>query len=147
MLQLPQQHLQRVDRQMRRVPGSLRQASDFPEQRFPADCSRLVNGFALDQLGDRRSASHRRHAAFGTKSDVGDRAPTQLQAKLQNVSAGWIFQLSRRIWSFHDAGISRMLEMVEQFSRVHSAILNALTSAAPPVLLGCLFQTLSAGLV
>ena len=119
---------------MCRVAGSFRQTSDFYKQLFPADSSRRVNGFALDQLSDCRSASHRRHATFGAKSYVAYRTFGQLQAQFQNVSASRIFQPRRCIGLFHDAGISRMLKIVEQFGRIHSAILNAIACAALPVL-------------
>jgi hypothetical protein len=46
--QSSQQRFQRIHRQLRRVPGSLRQPSHRSHQLFPAHLARFFNGFAFD---------------------------------------------------------------------------------------------------
>jgi len=147
VLQLPQQLLQRVNRQVRGVTRGFRQSTNFTNQLFPGDGPRRVDRVALDQFGDCRSARDRRDAAFGAKANVGDRPLVQLHAQLQNISTRRILQPRPGIGLFHGARVSRMREMVEEFSGVHSAILNALAPAAPTVLSGFLHKHAWAGLV
>src|SRR6267143_5178573 len=70
--ELSQERGERVHRQVAGVGGGLRQATDFPNQLFPAYVQGFVYILAFDQLRDGRPARHRRNAALGTKANIGD---------------------------------------------------------------------------
>jgi hypothetical protein len=106
------------------VPGSLWEFADLLQQLFPADLSRLLHALAFGQLRDRRSARHRRHASLRPKPYVDDPISLQLHTQLQNVAARWVFQPRSGICSLHDAGVTRILEMVQQLGRIHTPIVN-----------------------
>lgn len=95
----------------------MRQASDFFHQLFPADFSRFVDFFPFHQLGDRRSASHRRNATFGAKANVGDALAFpfftfKAKRKFENIAADRILESRCAIRRLNFTRVARMLEMV-----------------------------------
>ena len=112
--------------------GSWRQAPDFLNQLFPADLSRFFCAFAFDQLGDGRSASHRRNTAFGAEANVGYSlfqfrlfwtiCLFQFKAQFQNVSANRVFQTRRGVGIVELTGVSWILKMIEKFGGIHRRI-------------------------
>jgi hypothetical protein len=104
------------------VGGSLRQATDFSNQLFPAQLPRFFYGLSCDQLRDRRAAGHRWNAALGAKAYFSDALPSQFQSEFQNVSASGVFQARGAVGSFNLARVSRVLKMVEEFGGIHRAI-------------------------
>jgi len=114
--------VQSIDRQLAGVAGRLGHAANFPQQLFPADLPRLFHSHGFHQLRNRRPAGHRWNAAFGTKANVGDALFFQFQREFQDVSAGGVFQLRGGVGSFNHTRVSWVLEMVEEFGRIHRAI-------------------------
>jgi hypothetical protein len=109
---------------MARVCGGLRQTANFSNQLFPADLECFVYFFSFCQFGDRRAAGHRRNTTFGAKSNIGDALAfcvLTLEAKreFENVSADWILQARAAVGRLNFTSVSRMLEMVQQFSGIH----------------------------
>ena len=107
--------------------GSLRQATDFSNQLFPAQLPRFFYGLSCDQLRDRRAAGHRWNAALGAKAYFNDALPFQFRlfqskAEFQNVSASGVFQARGAVGSFNLARVSRVLKMVQEFGGIHRAI-------------------------
>jgi len=101
---------------------SLRQATHFFNQFFPADAPCRVDTLALRQLRNRRTASHRRHAPFGKKTNFGDLTAVESNAQFENVSAHGILQSRGSVRCFDRTWVSRILKMIENFSRVHRRI-------------------------
>ena|ERR1700722_3861118 len=101
---------------------SLRQATHFFDQFFPADAPCSVNTLALRQLGNGRSASHRRHAPFGKKTNFSNLTAVEPNAELKDVSAHGILQARGSVRHFDRPWISRILKMIEKLSRVHTRI-------------------------
>ena len=106
-------------------------------QLLPAELAGLLDGLALDQLGEGRSAGYRRNTAFGAKTDFGDAPvfrlcrsqllcrffrPFQLQGELQNISANRVLELRGGVGSFHRTGVAGLLKVIEQLARIHRAI-------------------------
>ncbi len=79
---------------------------------FPANCSRIFQSLPDSQLGQRRSAGDRGDAAFGQEFHFAEMPINQFRGQLENVSAGRIFNLCRRVRRGHDAGIARVFEVV-----------------------------------
>lgn len=104
---------------------------DFLNQLFPAQPSRFVQTFALDQFCNGRAAGHGGYAAFGAKANVGDAVTLKLQGKFEDVSADRVFQSCGAIGSCNGSGVAWVLKVVEKFGRIHIAIvMRQLFSAA-----------------
>lgn len=121
-LQTSQERSQRIDCQMAGVSRSLRQTTNFGYQIFPAQPACSVHGLALRQLRDCGTTRHSRNAAFGQKADVGNLSHFQLECELQDVTASGIFKLRGGIGVRDFPRIPWVLKIVEQFGRIHSAI-------------------------
>lgn len=112
--------------------GSLRQATNFLNQFFPAQLPRFFYALAFQQLGNRRAAGHGWNTALGAEADVGDALRfrfwlfqsevLQSKAELQNVSASGVFELRDGVGIFDLTGVSRVLKMIEEFGGIHRAI-------------------------
>jgi len=108
-----------VDRQLRRVPRSWRQAANGPNNVRLVYAAGIGNRFPLRQLGYRRRAGHGRNAALGAETNFGDAAGGNLDRQLQNVATGGILNPHLRGGVQHFAGIAGMLEVIKKFGRVH----------------------------
>jgi hypothetical protein len=102
--------------------GGLRQAPDFANQLFPAHVPGFVYTLAIDQLRDGRPAGHRRNTALGAKANVGDSVAFQFNCEFKNVSASGVLQLRGGVGGFDFTRVSRVLKMVQEFGRIHKAI-------------------------
>ena len=71
------------------------------------------------------------HAIVGTHPLARNRMSAirspSAQTQLQNVATGGIFQPRGGIRFFHDSRVARILEMIEQFARIHKSDCNGLT--------------------
>ena len=99
--------------------GSCGQAADGADQLFAAEGASFCNSAARNQYSQRGATGHRCHAAFGLKANLFDALAADFESNAQNVAAGGVLQLRRRVRAFHNAGIARMLEVVEKLGRVH----------------------------
>ncbi len=111
-----------IDRQGGGVAGDFRQSTYVVQQVFPSDLTSRDHRLASCQLGDGRTARHRRNAALGAKADVGDAIPFQSHREFEDVAADWILQARGGIGRVDCAGVARVLEMVKEFGGVHIAI-------------------------
>lgn len=109
---------------MNGVAGRLRHAANALQQRCPADLARVLDRVAPCQFRDRGAAGDGRNTAFRAKTNVRNSVSLQLQREFHDVSTRRIFQRRHRVGTLQFSCISRILEMVEQFSRVHTTIVN-----------------------
>jgi hypothetical protein len=115
VLQFFEQFVERVNCKLTGMTRGFRKAPDLLNQIFPLNVPSNSHAFALYQLSDRRSASHRRNAALGAESNLDDLARVQLRTQLENIAAGRIFQSHSRIRALKRAGISRVIKVIDQF--------------------------------
>ncbi len=74
---------------------------------------------SLGQFGHRGSTSHRRHTAFGAKTDIGDAPGIHLDCQLQDVATCGILDPHLGICVRQLARIAGVLEVVEKLRRIH----------------------------
>ncbi len=101
------------------VHGSGRQATDGPNQFFPAQRLRVVEGPSLNQFRERRGAGYRGNAALGQKPDLVDVPVGNSYGKFEDIATGGILHLNGSIGIGHYARISGVPKVVEDLGGVH----------------------------
>ena len=60
--------------------------------------------------------------------------PVQLKREFENVPASWILELRRSVGRLDVSHIARIFEMIENFGRIHIAIVNAARTNPSPTM-------------
>ena len=126
---------------MNRSPG---QAADGFHQFLATQLTGFRDGFSLHNIGEQRGAGHSGDASLGKKSNIFDAAIDDSKSKFQDVAAGRIVELDRRIRICDLAGVAWMLEVIEDFRGIHRRKLyRACVARAWPVDIVLLSQELT----
>jgi len=119
-LGLAERSLESIERQLRRVSGSLRQAADRGNHIVTPQLQAFPRRLSSDQFGERRGASHGRDASLGLKSNISDLAALQFQGQADDIPADRILDLGRAIGVGEIARIARILKVIEQLRGIHA---------------------------
>lgn len=112
------------------VSRRLRQASHSGYKIAGLKILRFVDSETLDHPSESGTACHHWHAPLGEKASLCNEALRKPKRQFQDISAGGVFQFRTRIGAIQLSGISRMLEVVENFWGVHHDDCNLSASPA-----------------
>jgi len=119
-LNLLEQGRECIESQMGSVSRRFGQGFDGSQKFLCVKLAGFCQGSSFHQLGQSRTASHRRNAPFRAKADIGDTPALHLDREPQNITAGRILHLDRRIRIGDLARVPWVLEIIEQAFGVHA---------------------------
>jgi hypothetical protein len=106
------------------VGGGLGQATQCFDQRFTGEISGFLYGFANHQFGQGGTTCHRWNAAFRPEAHVADSTGRYLRGETEDVAAGRVLNLDRRVGVVDFARVARVLKMVQDLSGIHLPYCN-----------------------
>ncbi len=102
------------------VCGSFGQTSDRLYQFIPVQPARFVHCSSLYQFRQQRPAGHGGNTSLGSKADFRHAPADDFHGQLQDVTTRRVLDLHRRVRFGDFARIARMLEVIENLSRIHA---------------------------
>jgi len=101
------------------VAGGGRNAADCVDQLVARYRSGLCEGLVADEFSEGRCAGDGRNASFRLKTDVGNRALGNCGSEFQDIAASGVLELYRGMRFMENAGVARVLEMIEELRGIH----------------------------
>lgn len=114
--------LQRINRQMARVGGLMRQATDGGDDGIASDCSGFSGSQSDEHLCQGGAASDGGDTSSRTIAGLGDACFRELQCELHDVAAGGILHAHTNIRVRDLAYVAGVLKVVKQLGGVHAEI-------------------------
>ena len=92
------------------------------EKAFSTCNDGILDLMNMESVGDSRSTSHRSHAPFRQEANFSHTAVRNPEGEFENISAGWIFNLSERVGIANFTRVARILKMIKKLRGVHQRL-------------------------